>query len=150
VKRLLRVCSIINLKTLFVTFLVVVSTYLCLKYKFIADYPLTLIATVIYFPIVFSIEGAYKMRESALDDYGSIKAHGNAIYFATRDWLEEPYEETIQKVRNLLVQLMLFCRILFAEPVRSMRKNEDHVYKYFSELSAFIKNDLRANGLVSG
>lgn len=149
-KRLKRIFLIINFKTVVITFFAVVSTYLCQVYELTADFPLTLIATSIVFPIVFSIGGAYKRREVALDEYGNIKAHGRAIYFATRDWLEDPSEETLKKARELLGGLLSSCRQLFSEPVESLRVNEDSVYKDFSNLSKFIKNDLRKAGLASG
>ncbi len=65
---------------------IIASTYLCRHYNIVADFPMTLIATAVVFPIVFSIGGAYKRRENALVKYSSIKAHGRAIYFATRDF----------------------------------------------------------------
>ena len=37
-----------------------------------ANFPLTPLATAIVFPIVFSINSAYKRREAALDDYGAL------------------------------------------------------------------------------
>ena len=60
------VLMIINRKTLVITLLAIASTYFCRRYNFIADFPLTLIATAVIFPIVFSISGAYKRREVAL------------------------------------------------------------------------------------
>ena len=57
---------IIGVHTLVITLLAVASTWLCLRYEIIANFPLTLIGTAIIFPIVFSISGAYKRRESAL------------------------------------------------------------------------------------
>lgn len=64
----------------------VLSAFVCLRFGITADFPLTRIAT----PIVFSIGGAYKRREAALDEYGSIEAYGQAIYLAARDWVPEP------------------------------------------------------------
>ena len=74
-----RVRFVVNVKSVSLSALAVVSTYLCLRYGLAADFPLTLITTAVIFPIVFSIGGAYKRRESALREYGSIKAHGRAI-----------------------------------------------------------------------
>ncbi|MDH5736709.1 MAG: hypothetical protein OEZ23_00290 [Gammaproteobacteria bacterium] len=142
--------QIFNFRTLIITLLSVVSTWLCIRFSVVADFPLTLIATAIIFPIVFSINGAYKRREVALDDYGSIKSHGKAIYFATRDWLESPSPELLEKCRHLLGNLLLGCKTLFSSPVAELRENEERVYIAFSELSKYIKNDLRGNGLASG
>ena len=84
-KKIKQILILINLKTIVVTSLAVASTYLCRRFDITADFPMTLIATAVVFPIVFSIGGAYKRRENALTKYSSIKAHGRAIYFATRD-----------------------------------------------------------------
>lgn len=61
-KRLSRIFLIINRKTLIITALAVISTYFCARLGIVADFPLTLIATAVVFPIVFSISGAYKRR----------------------------------------------------------------------------------------
>ena len=111
---------------------------------------MTLIATAVVFPIVFSIGGAYKRRENALVKYSSIKAHGRAIYFATRDWLEDSDAALQDKAKGLLGQLLADCRTLFATPLEEMKPQEDAVYRDFSRLSEFINQDLRGKGLPSG
>jgi hypothetical protein len=99
---------------------------------------------------VFSINSAYKRRESALDDYGSLKAHGRAIYFATRDWLEDAEAETLDRCRKLLGDLLVNTRALFGGAREQMHEREKRVYESLSELSKFIRNDLRQAGLASG
>ncbi len=150
VKGLKKLFLIINIKTLIITLLAVLSTFFCAKYDLVADFPLTLIGTSIIFPIVFSIGGAYKRREVALDDYGNIKAHGRALHFAARDWLGEHNEEAITQLSDLLEKLLQTLRTMFSEPVKKMRENEKDVYNAFSNLSVFIKEQLRNNGLASG
>ena len=140
---------IINMKTLIVTLLAIASTFLCRRFGLTADFPLTLITIAVVFPIVFSIGGAYKRRESALDEYSSIKAHGRTLYYATRDWLGEAEGDGLREIKGLLGDLLKSCRTLFAEPVDVMEENEKVVYKSFSNLSQFIKR-LRAKGLASG
>lgn len=149
-KHLRRIFLIINFKTLFVAGLAVLSTFLCQRYELTADFPLTLIATAVIFPIVFSIGGAYKRREAALREYGSLKAHGRALYFATRDWLESPDQEVLQKAKDLLAQFFSSCRKFFTEPLKKMAENEEKIYQIFSQLSSYIKKDLRGKGLASG
>jgi len=141
---------IINRKTIIVTILAVLSTYLCRRFGIEAEFPMTLIATAVVFPIVFSINGAYKRREMALTRYGSIKAHGQAIYFAARDWLEDTDAELLERSRGLLGDLLGACRDLLARPVDELDENEVAVYTAFSHLSRFIKNDLRGRGMPSG
>ena len=144
------VLIIVNVKTLLVVALATLSTYLCIKYNITANFPLTLIATAVVFPIVFSIAGAYKRREAALNEYANIKGNGEAIYYATRDWLDSPDEELLQKCRELLGGLLKSADRLFASDVSLMREKEVSVYDVFSDLSLFIRNDLRKNGLASG
>ncbi|MBW2541231.1 MAG: hypothetical protein JRF15_04000 [Deltaproteobacteria bacterium] len=149
-QKLKQIAIIINLKTVVITALAVASTYLCRRYEIKADFPMTLIATAVVFPIVFSIGGAYKRRENALTKYSSIKAHGRAIYFASRDWLEETDAEVQNKAKALLGDLLVACRTLFIHPVSEMAEYEEKVYRMFSRLSEFIKEDLRGRGLPSG
>jgi len=149
-KKMKQVLIIINLKTILVTSLAVASTYLCRRFDITADFPMTLIATAVVFPIVFSIGGAYKRRENALAKYSSIKAHGRAIYFATRDWLENTDQDTENRIRKLLGDLLVACRTLFAQTLAEMPRNEERVYRVFSSLSTFIKEDLRGKGLPAG
>jgi len=150
VKDIKSLVLIINLKTFIVTSLAILSTYFCLKYKIFADFPLTLVSTAVIFPIVFSIAGAYKRRESALSEYANMKGNGKAIYFATRDWLGDPTDSTLEKSRRLLGDLFQSSDGLFSGSVSTFRQREDVVYNNFSNLSQFIRNDLRNNGLASG
>ncbi|NNF54765.1 MAG: hypothetical protein HKN03_10025 [Acidimicrobiales bacterium] len=141
--------SIVNLQTVVVTVLACLSTWTCRRLEWTGDFPLTLVGTAVIFPIVFSIGGAYKRREAALDDYGAIKAHGRAIYFATRDWFPDTNEHLQADVRARLFELLDSCRTLFVNPVSEMPIHEPRVYAAFSDLSLFI-NGLRDRGLPSG
>jgi predicted membrane chloride channel (bestrophin family) len=148
-KVLKRILLIINLKTLIITLLSVLSTFLCKKYGLIADFPMTLISIAVVFPIVFSISGAYSRREKALSEYGVIKSHGRALYFAARDWIEDSDVETRDRLKGLLGDFLKASRKLFTEPIKDMRVNEEEVYRSFSKLSRFIK-EFRGKGLASG
>jgi predicted membrane chloride channel (bestrophin family) len=140
--------AIITLKTALVTALAVLATYLATRYNLAADFPLTLVGIAVVFPLVFSISGAYKRREVALGQYGSIKGHGRAIYFAARDRME-PDPETLARARQLLFELLDACRDLFRTPVKRMAPQEERVYQSFSDLSGFVKS-FRTKGLASG
>lgn len=144
-----RVFLIINWKTFVITSLAIASTSICLHFEIKADFPLTLIGTAIVFPIVFSIGGAYKRREVALDEYGSIKAHGRSLYFAVSHWLENPPEELKTELKTHLGGLLSSCKEIFTQPVSDLEKNEKEVYHNFNNLSQFIKT-MRTHGLPSG
>jgi len=150
IKRLKTIAFIINVKAIVISAFAVLSTYLCLRWNVVANYPLTLIATAVVFPIVFSINSAYKRREAVLDDYASMKAHGRAIYFATRDWLDSSGVDTQERCRSLLGDLLRSSREMFHAPRQEMLDREREVYGCFSNLSQFIRKDLRQAGLASG
>jgi hypothetical protein len=80
---------LVGFKMILVTTSAVVSTYLCIHYEVVAEFPLSFVSSAIVFPVVFSIGGAYNRRESALAQYGSMKAHLRCIFFATRDWVDK-------------------------------------------------------------
>ncbi len=144
-----RAFLIINWKTFVITFLSIASTAFCLHYHIKANFPLTLISTAIVFPIVFSIGGAYKRREVALDEYGSIKAHGRALYFAVSHWLENPPQELKKEIKLHLESLLNSCTEVFTNPIDKLEETEKGVYQNFYNLSVFIKG-LRSHGLPSG
>jgi len=144
-----RVFLIINWKTLLITGLSIASTAFCLHFQIKADFPLTLIGTAIVFPIVFSIGGAYKRREVALDEYGSIKAHGRALYFAVSDWVDNPPQELKDELKENLRNLLNSCKQVFNNPKDQLEENEKAVYSSFEDLSKFIKS-MRSYGLPSG
>ncbi|MHC4553033.1 MAG: hypothetical protein ACYSUT_09770 [Planctomycetota bacterium] len=141
---------ILSVRAIVITILAVASTYLCRYYSITADFPLSLIGTAVVFPIVFSIGGAYKRREVVLREYGNLKAHGRAIYFAARDWLENSDQQTRSEGKDLLFELMSSCRDLFAASSDDHKEEkENKVYAGFSGLSLYIKS-LRQKGLASG
>ena len=151
--RLKTIGLVINAKALVIALLAVLSTFLCLRYGITGEFPLTLIATAVVFPIVFSINSAYKRRESVLDDYGQLKAHGRAIYFATRDWLPDADEAQLTRCQSALEELFAAIRELFATDgpdTPPISERENRVYRAFSQLSRFIREDLREAGLAGG
>jgi len=100
-KTLMNFFRIIDGHTVTVTFLAVASTFLCDRFGLAADIPTGLIGIAIIFPIVFSINAAYRRREEALKSFASLKSHAVAVFFAHRDWVPEggpekhaPREET--------------------------------------------------------
>jgi predicted membrane chloride channel (bestrophin family) len=129
---------ILDLHALLVTLLALASTYLCLRFKWTADIPTNLIGLAVVFPIVFSINAAYKRREEALGFHGSIKAHSIALYYAHRDWAPAAKgagSEHAARVRALVEELLAAVR---ADLSVSGRRPETlaKVFAVFSKLSA--------------
>jgi hypothetical protein len=137
-QRLWSLTGIINMKSVLISALAVLSTWLCLRLNIKADFPLTLIATAIVFPLVFSISTAYTRREKALEEIANIKAYGRALYLASRDWLPTPDEQRESEVKAALKELLGACRDMFASQLGSSPAYEARVLAAFGRLSNFV------------
>jgi hypothetical protein len=121
-----------------VAILSVFSTYFCIRYEIYADFPLTIIGIAVVFPIVFSISTAYARREKALTHYANLKAHGRAMFFATRDWMPNSQPKHLAELKYLLKDLLKSIREMFLMDLKDSFPMERHVYAEFSEMSKFI------------
>lgn len=138
---------IINYKTLVITTLSVISTYVCYRMGFTAKFPDMLVGVAIVFPVVFSIGSAYNRRESALQRFSDFKGHAIAIFYATRDWTTDKDHDLPKEVRKLVTEMMAIMRKMFSSHNRKqLQENERQIYAYFSRLSG-ITNAMRAHGV---
>jgi predicted membrane chloride channel (bestrophin family) len=130
--------KIVNTYSIVVSALAVLSTWICLRYGIKANFPLTLIATAIVFPIVFSIGTAYTRREKALEEFGAMKACGRAMYLASRDWVSEKSDARDAQVKSALFELLTNCRNLYMSPQGQGGEYEKGIYNAFASLSDFV------------
>lgn len=137
---------VVNLKSVLISALAILSTWLSLRLGITADFPLTLVATAIVFPLVFSISTAYARREKALEDYGRLKALGRSLYLASRDWLPLQDEERDSELKAALYELLGASRDMFTSPLSEMTRYEARIYAAFDRLSLFVR-DMRAADL---
>jgi hypothetical protein len=144
-QRLLSLTQIVNRKSLFISALAILSTWACLRLGIMADFPLTLIATAIVFPLVFSISTAYTRREKALEEYGSIKAHGRALYLASRYWVAPASSKRDADLRHALRELLTGTRDMLMSPAGETSMHEPRVYAAFGRLSEFVQEMRDAN-----
>jgi len=129
---------IINYKTLIITILALISTYVCFQLNLTARFPDMLVGVAIVFPVVFSISSAYTRRETALQRLSDFKGHAVAIYYATRDWTSDKQNDLPERARELMNLLTLNMRNMFTRYHRhEWLKYEHEVYRLFSELSKF-------------
>jgi hypothetical protein len=141
---------IINYKTIVVTVLSVVSTYLCYRMELTAKFPDMLVGVAIVFPVVFSIGSAYNRRENALQKFSDLKGHAIAVFYATRDWTTDKNNELPNRVRTIVNSLILEMRGMFVTKDKvKWQTGEKKVYQYFSELSR-LTMELRNHGVQSG
>lgn len=145
-KILRSISLIINYKTFVVTFLSLASTWICGKFEIKADFPLTLIGIAIVFPVVFSIDSAYKRREIALAQLGDFKNYLLAIYHASRDWLQPEQKEFQQTIKTHLIETFKDMKTLFTSKESDIEVNEKELNAKVSELSRFIQT-FRTHGL---
>ena len=136
-----------SIQTFVVILLSFAATYLCIKYNIVVALPTALIGIAIVFPIVFSINAAFRRREEALRYFASLKAHSMALFYAHRDWLPTESSEHAQRAKELNVALMLAIRKCFS---RETEREQDFqaIYAIFSNFSRSMEQ-LRAAG-VSG
>ena len=104
---------IINYKTLIVTALSLISTWLCMRYNFQANFPLTLVGIAIVFPVVFSIDSAYKRRERALALLADFKGHMKALFMAATDWLPIDDEDYHKQFKSDIINVYSAVRAFF-------------------------------------
>jgi len=141
---------IINLKTLIVTALSIISTYICYRNNLIANFPDMLVGVAIVFPVVFSIGSAYNRRETALQRFADFKGHAIAIYYAARDWTGIRDNDIPMQVREVVSDMVVKMRLMFTSPQKGeWASNERTIYSQFSRLSQLI-TELRGYGLASG
>jgi predicted membrane chloride channel (bestrophin family) len=142
--------SVVDWQTFIVSVLAVGSTYACLYFNIRAEIPTGLIGLAVVFPIVFSINAAYKRREEALKFFGGVKAHGVALYYAHRDWV--PGEgncesEHCKRVRQIIEDLILAIREDLMEKGRS-QASFSKVMSVFSRFSS--SNEALRDAKVTG
>lgn len=140
---------IINYKTFIVTAIAIASTYLCDRFNLIADFPLTIVGIAIVFPVVFSIDSAYKRREKALNELGNFKAHLLAIYYASRHWVDVKDLDFQRKVKDQLIVLFRSLRVFFTEDTKDLKEDEKQLFHELSVTSMLIQ-DFRNMGMQSG
>ncbi|GAB4125067.1 MAG: hypothetical protein OHK0045_08350 [Raineya sp.] len=140
---------IINHKTILLTTLSVVTTYLCSYYNIVGDLPITLIGTAIIFPVVFSINSAYKRREEAIMYYASFKANLMSVFYAGKNWADKEHANYQNHIQAILKDLMSNVVELFIHEPNEQEKWEGAIYKNFDEISLFIQT-LRKGGISPG
>lgn len=140
---------IINYKTLIITVLALVSTYICYHNDLIAKFPDMLVGVAIVFPVVFSIGSAYNRREVALQRFSDFKGHAIALFYATRDWPTDKNNDLPDRIRDTIHELLVLIRTMF---INSKQKDwetkEKDIYDHFSKLS-ILTQELRTYGCQS-
>lgn len=147
--------AVLDVQTFAVTVLAIASTYACVSFNILAEIPTSLIGLAVVFPIVFSINAAYKRREDALLSFAGIKANAVSLYYAHRDWIPGGFEATPDS--NVSGDHSLRIHLLIQDLLRAIRtdltsretdeSNLTEVYAVFSAMSQ-SHEALRAAGVT--
>lgn len=141
---------IINYKTLIITALAVISTYVCFRLNLTARFPDMLVGVAIVFPVVFSIGSAYTRRETALQRLADFKGHVVAVYFAMRDWPTNKENDLPVQSKQLIHEMMQLMRTMFHKGQGpEWTSNEIKMYQLFSRLSEMTL-EMKKYGVQSG
>ncbi|MBX2962397.1 MAG: hypothetical protein KF687_07790 [Cyclobacteriaceae bacterium] len=141
---------IINYKTLVITILALISTYICIHQNITARFPDMLVGVAIVFPVVFSISSAYTRRETALQRLSDFKGHAVAIYYAMRDWPVDEQNDLPKRSRLLVNDLTRLMRDMFTRHHKHEWEQAEHeIFERFSQLSALIV-EMRNYGVQGG
>jgi hypothetical protein len=133
-------------QTVIIIILSLVATFVCLKYEITFDMPTGFIGIAIVFPIVFSINAAYRRREEALIYLASLKSAAIAIYYAHRDWATEDNQAHSKRIKSLIMELFQTIR---QDLTTSHETDKDfqQVYHLFSSISISV-DQLRESGVI--
>ncbi len=140
--------KIIDLQTIVITILALVSTWLCRQFDYLFEIPSGLIGIAVIFPLVFSISSAYRRREEALRYFATLKGNAAAIYLAHRDWL--PHDQDMGDQAAALVQGLLTAvsnNLHATEPEKEQTLRE--VYRSYDAIS-HSHEQLRQMGVTNG
>jgi predicted membrane chloride channel (bestrophin family) len=139
--------KLISLQTIIIIALSCIATYLSLRFNVAVDLPTALIGIAIVFPIVFSINAAYKRREEALSHFASLKSNAVALYYAHRDWIPQENRNHSIRMKQLVERLLKTVHHCFTS-----RKDHDtyskQIFSIFSETSGSLEK-LRDAGVTT-
>ena len=134
--------EVLEWRTWAVVGLAVISTFMCSHFGWEAKIPAGLIGLAVVFPIVFSINAAYRRREEVLRYFGGLKGHAIALYYAHRDWTPLEGEDYVQHIvghRKNVQELIESIRDHFLEDVGRKQETFEQIFKVFSRISASIE-----------
>ena len=133
------VALILNYKTLIVTGISVLGTWVCIQFDITANFPLTIVGIAIVFPIVFSISGAFKRRERALTSLAEIRGFALGIYLTAKNLSDVFTEEDDQRIKTRIVDLFTAIKLFLESPRVHSKELEKKIYVNLGELSQEVR-----------
>ena len=128
--------------------LALLATWLSIRFGVSADLPSELIAVAVVFPIVFSINAAYKRREDALRSLAAIRAWAATFWLAHRDAVPNGAREHAPRAAAIGRGLYAALSEALARPRADRTQAFARVSSFCSEASQSLEG-LRAAGLAA-
>jgi hypothetical protein len=111
-KRILKIYrAAINFRTLYAFLIAILATWLSYRFNLIYNLDLTIISVAVVFPLVFTLQSAFRRREKALEHLGRAKGALAAINycFSYSKKIDETEKQKIYaEVKNVKKELLRF------------------------------------------
>jgi hypothetical protein len=135
-----RFIEFITLQTFIIGAVAVVATWLCLRFDFKANIPMSIVGIAVIFPIVFAINAAFRRREQALGWLADLKGATMSLFFGYRDWVPPSdfgREELMAAGQTLSLTMTKVTNHLARPPARDEDRRQilDDIYDGFSRVS---------------
>ncbi len=144
-----RYLIIINHRTLLTLILSILMPLLAYHFEVIANIDLTLLSIAIIFPLVFTIRGAFRRREKALEHLSRFRASLKTVINILNSSIKVPQEEKDQASEILhAVNENLFNHLKTKEEnFISFDRKVEEFYTFIETKSAIIGNGTREKSL---
>lgn len=135
-----RYLIIINFRTLITFFLSIAVTYLAYEFKVVYNIDLTLMSIAIIFPLVFTIRGAFRRREKALEHLSRFKAglktvENHMLYSSQLN--EEGKNQAVENIKKINHSLYLHLTTL-SEDTSDLDASINHLIEFIKNNGEFI------------
>ncbi|MGC6478911.1 MAG: hypothetical protein ACON42_00880 [Flavobacteriaceae bacterium] len=126
-----RYLSIINLKTFITLGISLAVPYLAYQLQIVYNIDLTLISIAIIFPLVFTIRGAFRRREKAMEHLSRYRAGLKTCqyFFQNSKLSDEKKIEVDQLLNNVSVELVKYLNVV-GNPIQPLDQAVDAVFNF--------------------
>ena len=101
----------INFRTLYAFLIAILATWLSYRFNLIYNLDLTIISVAVVFPLVFTLQSAFRRREKALEHLGRAKgalASINYCFSYSKKINETEKQKIYAQVKNVKIELLRF------------------------------------------
>ncbi len=137
--------STINIRTLIVTIISLVTVFVCYRFNISFDIDLTLLSIAIIFPLVFTIRGSFRRREKALEHLSQFRSALKTLYYfimSSDNILPEKREEIEHILKGINEKTIIHLKNHDAD-MQDVDANIMSIYQFIIENKEFIGKSVR-------